>query len=124
MEELSCIRVLADHNQIRQCRERIAATSKEVEKLSKILNLSGNQVRLTMLLLLYEEEKLCVCDLSDILEMKVPAVSQHLRKLKDNEMVVSEKVGQTIFYSISSEHNELFKDYSRIIKQYKQVPAA
>ncbi|MDZ7694978.1 MAG: ArsR family transcriptional regulator [Balneolaceae bacterium] len=33
------------------------------------------------------EEHLCPCDLSDILDMSVPAVSQHLRKLKDGGLV-------------------------------------
>ncbi|MBK9939143.1 MAG: ArsR family transcriptional regulator, partial [Chitinophagaceae bacterium] len=35
-----------------------------------------------MIYLLEEEKELCPCDLSDILGMSIPAVSQHLRKLR------------------------------------------
>ena len=52
-------------------------------------------------MLLKEEERLCVCDLSEILEMKIPAVSQHLRKLKDANVVISEREGTVIFYYLS-----------------------
>ena len=54
-----------------------------------------------ILYLLREEGRLCVCDLSEILEMKIPAVSQHLRKLKDAELVYPEREGATIYYHIS-----------------------
>jgi len=47
---------------------------------------------------------MCPCDLSDVLEMTVPAVSQHLRKLKDGGLVTDKKVGQTIFYSVVPEN--------------------
>ncbi|MEB2779582.1 ArsR family transcriptional regulator [Algoriphagus sp. C2-6-M1] len=39
------------------------------------------------------EKQLCPCDLSDILDMTTPAVSQHLRKLKDGR-VEGKRVGQ------------------------------
>lgn len=59
--------------------------------LSNILSLAGNNVRLKILFLLSQEQALCVCDLSDILEMKVSAISQHLRKLKDRNIVITQR---------------------------------
>ncbi len=50
---------------------------------------------------------MCPCDLSDVLEMTVPAVSQHLRKLKDGGLVTDKKVGQTIFYSVIPEKTRI-----------------
>ena len=47
--------------------------------------------------------QMCPCDLSDVLGMNVSPISQHLRKLKDAEMVIDRKVGQTIFYSLNEE---------------------
>jgi len=76
-----CIRVFADQEQINRCKELTHEVSPSVKLLS--MDLAGNEVRLNILYLLYNEGHLCVCDLSDILEMKSPAVSQHLRKLKD-----------------------------------------
>ncbi|MFT4831769.1 MAG: DNA-binding transcriptional ArsR family regulator [Psychroserpens sp.] len=44
-----------------------------------------------------------MCDLSDIFEMKVSAISQHLRKLKDRNIIYSQKEAQTTFYSIKKD---------------------
>jgi len=107
MEKQSCIRVLADINQIRECKEDVVRIEDQVKTLAKVLDLAGNEVRLNILFLLYKEGEMCPCDLSDVLEMKVPAISQHLRKLKDADLVIDNKIGQTIFYSIVPEEAEI-----------------
>lgn len=71
--------------------------------------MAGNEVRLKILYLLEEEGELCPCDLSDILGMSIPAVSQHLRKLKDANVVQTRKEGQTIFYSLKGEHLSIIR---------------
>jgi len=101
-----CLRVLADPVQIQTCKETIDNIQNTITYVSQIFNLAGNEVRLKILFLLYKEEQMCPCDLSDVLDMTVPAVSQHLRKLKDARMVVDKKVGQSIFYSIKTENTE------------------
>ena len=95
-----CIRVLADANQIKQCREEIKEINTSISQFSKVLNLAGNEVRLKILYLLHKEGEMCPCDLSDVLNMTVPAISQHLRKMKDGGIVIDKKVGQTVFYSV------------------------
>lgn len=96
----TCIRVLADVNQINACKEDMQRVAPEIEKIAKVLNLAGNEVRLSILFLIYNEGEMCPCDLSDVLDMSVPAVSQHLRKMKDGGLVKDNKVGQTIFYRL------------------------
>lgn len=100
MKEERCIRILADVSQIEQCRRDIIRIDETVNRLSRALNLAGNAVRMKILFLLHKEGEMCPCDLSDVLRMKVPAISQHLRKMKDAGLVISKKVGQTIFYSV------------------------
>ena len=85
MIKQTCIRQFADHQQIKKCKERIKTANKSFAQLSNILALTGNEVRLTILYLLEEEKELCPCDLADILGMSIPAISQHLRKLKDGK---------------------------------------
>ena len=41
--------------------------------------------------------------------MSIPAVSQHLRKLKDANIIQPRREGQTIFYSMKEEHLEVIK---------------
>ena len=91
MEKNVCIRALGDINQINGCKSKIEVKGERISKLSKVLGLAGNEVRLKILYLMYEEKELCVCDLSDILGMNVSAISQHLRKLKDGNSRIKNK---------------------------------
>jgi DNA-binding transcriptional ArsR family regulator len=74
------------------------------------LALVGNKVRLQILYLLDKEKELCPCDLADILEMSVPAVSQHIRKMKDSGIIKARREGQTLFYSILDDKYEILGD--------------
>ena len=103
MENHTCIRLEADAKQIMDCRSSIAALDDTMSFVAEVLNLAGNKVRLQILFLLQQEKRLCVCDLSDILEMNVSAISQHLRKLRDRDLIFATKEAQTIFYALSKE---------------------
>ena len=70
-----------------------------------------------MLYLLEEEGRLCPCDLSDILGMTIPAISQHLRKLKDRNIIEATREGQTIYYSLKEEHLKILKPFFKYINQ-------
>lgn len=123
MELNKCIRILADENQINQCKKDIAGIQGEVRQMAGLFSLAGNEVRLKILFLLYKEEEMCPCDISDVLDMKVPAISQHLRKLKDGGIIKDKKVGQTIFYSIVEEKTKailpLIAELASLAKQDK-----
>lgn len=106
MPKQECIREVADLNQINRCIESLDKVEGSIDRLVNILKLAANDVRLKILYLLSKEKQLCPCDLGDILDMSVPAVSQHLRKLKDGGLVETERDGQVIFYSL----NPMFKD--------------
>lgn len=121
MEDNSCIRKEADLNQIRRCQEQISNAEEAVEALTDKLSLVSNSVRLKILYVLQTEERLCVCDLSDILKMTIPAVSQHLRKLKDRDFVKSEKEGQTIFYSLRKDHQELLAPFFNLLNHQTEA---
>ncbi|MFY0654373.1 MAG: winged helix-turn-helix transcriptional regulator [Cyclobacteriaceae bacterium] len=96
----TCIRVLADPVQIKECKQAIQSLEEPLADVTRVFNLAGNAARLKILYLLSREGEMCPCDFSDILEISVGGVSQHLRKLKDGGLVQSKKVGQTVFYSI------------------------
>jgi len=115
MEDKNCIRIDANVEQISYCKLIINELNSSFHILSNILNLTGNTVRLKILYLLFKEKELCVCDLSDILEMKISAISQHLRKLKDRNIIQPNRKAQTIFYSLSQEYVQL------LIPFFKQV---
>lgn len=122
MEQTKCIRLFADETQINECKKKLKANTASLSQLSKVLELAANEVRLKILYLLEEEEQLCPCDLSDILGMSIPAVSQHLRKLKDGNIIESRRDGQTIYYSLKEEHLKVLKPFFKYINQQNLKP--
>lgn len=114
-ENQTCIRILADKNQINACKQKVNANANSFEQLSGLLALAGNEVRLKIMFLLEEENELCPCDLADILGMSIPAVSQHLRKMKDGNMIEARRAGQTIFYSLKPEQLQLLQPFFKYI---------
>ena len=117
----SCSRIFADKVQIDNCKETLQTNLKAFSQLGNLLALAGNEVRLKILFLLEEENELCPCDLSDILEMSIPAISQHLRKLKDGNIIEARRSGQTIFYSLKPEQLSLLRPFFKhIVNQTKK----
>ncbi|MBY0029227.1 winged helix-turn-helix transcriptional regulator [Priestia aryabhattai] len=76
----------------------------EMEKAAQILKLLGDKTRLSMMKLLQNNE-CCVCELVEIYKASQPAISQHLRKLRDIELVKERRKGQWIFYSLNKENS-------------------
>lgn len=119
MENNTCIRQQADIKQINRCKDRVSELNDSFYHLSNGLELAGNNVRLKILFLLYEEKRLCVCDISDILGMTISAISQHLKKLKDRKLILTDREAQTIFYSLSKEYAQLLKPFFNILDANK-----
>lgn len=120
MSSETCIRLFADHEQIMKCKDKVKTAQKSFVSLSNILALAGNEVRLKIVYLLEEEKEICPCDLADILGMTIPAVSQHLRKLKDGNIVETRKEGQTIYYSLTLDNLKILKPFFKHINLQTQ----
>ncbi len=105
--EITCTRNEADKKQISRCKETIGNSSCSLKAISKILSLAGSEVRLKILFLLNIEYELCPCDIADVLEMSVPAISQHIRKMKDVDLLTSRREGQTLYYSITPQRSAM-----------------
>lgn len=70
--------------------------------LVKVLKALADENRLRILNLLNHKE-LCVCEMENILGMTQSNVSRHLIKLKDAELIESEKQGQFVFHKVNPE---------------------
>lgn len=116
MEKHICIRLEADAKQIMDCRTSLQEFDDSLTSVSEVLNLAGNTVRLKILFLLQKEKRLCVCDLSDILKMNVSAISQHLRKLKDRDLIFATKEAQTIFYALNADKLFMLNPLLELVK--------
>lgn len=93
------------------------AVTTDMQRASQLLKLLGDPTRLTMMKLLQSHE-CCVCEFVEIFKMSQPAISQHLRKLRDIELVKEERRGKWVFYSINENH----EDYPFIQAILTQLP--
>jgi ArsR family transcriptional regulator len=59
--------------------------------------------RLQSLLLIQQEQELCVCELMVALDLSQPKISRHLALLRDAELLETEKRGQWVFYRLSAQ---------------------
>ncbi|MBY7141784.1 winged helix-turn-helix transcriptional regulator [Virgibacillus sp. NKC19-3] len=90
-------------------------TTVEIEKAASILKLLGDKTRLTTIKIL-DKHDCCVCELVEIFNASQPAISQHLRKLRDIGLIREERKGQWIFYSVNKT-NEFYPFVQQIIEQ-------
>ena len=77
-----------------------------IEKASRIFALLGEPNRMKIMLALLEGE-LCVYHLCEITGGSQSAISQHLRKLKDERIVKCRREANQILYSVADEHVSL-----------------
>lgn len=73
-----------------------------LDELSDLMEASGNSSRLKILALFHRYKEVCVCDIADVLELTVPAISQHLGKLKSHGLIQPRREAQTIYYSLTN----------------------
>lgn len=100
-----CYREASNKSEVEKAKSFIFDNHVEIESKSEKLALLSNSVRMKIVLLLKNFNKLCVCDLSEILEVNQSAISQHLRKLKDGGILNKSREGLTIYYFIDESNN-------------------
>jgi ArsR family transcriptional regulator, lead/cadmium/zinc/bismuth-responsive transcriptional repressor len=104
-----CIRKKIDYDLINQAQGLIKEQRNLLKTKSDIFSLVGNEIRLSIVYLLMNYEKLCVCDISNILSINQSSISQHLRKLKDGKLIDNARDGSTIFYFINEDNKLTIK---------------
>jgi len=78
--------------------------------LAEFFKLFSDKTRIGILWALSFSE-LCVCDLCMLLKMKQPAVSQHLKSLRQMRVVRTRRDGKVIYYNLDDEHIRTMLDF-------------
>jgi ArsR family transcriptional regulator len=71
--------------------------------LADFFRMLGDSTRIKILHALFITE-MCVCDLSEILQVSQSAVSHQLKTLRQADVVSYRKEGKVVFYSLKDEH--------------------
>lgn len=78
-----------------------------MKELITVFKLLSDETRLRIIFLLSQKE-LCVCQLSGVLQEAQPKISKNLSKLRDLDLVTSERREKYIFYSLNH-NNDMLK---------------
>ena len=71
-----------------------------MDKVVGVLKALGDEHRIAILKLLAEQE-MGVCEVMSRVKLSQPAISHHLKVLKQAELIRNEKQGKMIFYSLN-----------------------
>ncbi len=82
----------------------VVETVDAVDRGAELLKVLGSPVRLRVILALDEHGERCVHELTDLLEVNQPLVSQHLRVLRSANLLVGRRAGKEVRYSIADHH--------------------
>ena len=74
-----------------------------VYDLSDLFKVLSDSTRLKILWSM-ENGELCVCCISEVVNMSVSAVSHQLKTLKQANLIKSEKKGKNVYYSLNDDH--------------------
>jgi len=72
--------------------------------LSSIFRVLGDETRCKIVFALSQADRLCVCDIAQIVGLSLPAVSHHLRVLRELNIAHAAKEGKMVFYSLADDH--------------------
>lgn len=71
--------------------------------LAELFKVFGDSTRIKIICALFESE-MCVCDLSNLLNMSQSAISHQLRVLKAARLVKFKRDGKVVYYSLDDDH--------------------
>jgi ArsR family transcriptional regulator, arsenate/arsenite/antimonite-responsive transcriptional repressor len=73
------------------------------EDVTRLLTALGDQNRQAILMLLGEKKRLNVGEIASHFAISRPAISHHLKIMKDAHILVAEKQGQETYYMVDGE---------------------
>lgn len=100
IEVCSCTKI--NKQNIEYVKENMLS-EKTFMKLSELFKILGDYTRIKIIYSLSKKE-LCVCDISEVVQMSQSAISHQLRILKAARLVKFRREGKSVYYSLDDEH--------------------
>lgn len=99
---------VVNNNLVQKIKKNMLDEDKIID-LSELFKVFGDSTRMKIICALLQGE-LCVCDIANVTDMSVSAISHQLRILKQAKLVKYKKIGKIVYYSLDDEHvYEIFK---------------
>ncbi|MEI8269762.1 MAG: metalloregulator ArsR/SmtB family transcription factor [bacterium] len=88
-----------------------------MNELAKLMRTAGDESRLKILCVIFNEKKVCVSEIAKDLDLSIAIVSHHLQVMSKEGLVVSVREGKSICYQLPKE--PFIKDLKKFICKYK-----
>ena len=93
----------------------MAAFERKASQAAGLLKLLANENRLLILCRLAQAGEVSVNDLADAVGLSQSALSQHLAKMREEGLLATRRVAQTVFYRIAN------ADAARLLTHLKNI---
>lgn len=88
-----------------------------LNELAKLMRTTGDESRLKILCVIFNEDKVCVSDIAKTLNLSVAIVSHHLQVMSKDGLVTRVREGKRICYQLPKK--PFIKDLKKFICKYK-----
>jgi len=75
----------------------------EAERMAAAFKVLSDPARLRLLTMIAASDEVCVCNLTDAMDLTQPTISHHLKVLNDAGFVTREKRGTWAYYRLAPE---------------------
>lgn len=94
------------------------------EELIQILHAVGEPMRLQIIMLLCKHERLNVSEIASRFYVTRPAISHHLKVMRNAGVVFCEKTGQEIYYWLNKTHlTESLRKLADSLEEVQDTPS-
>ncbi|SPL69877.1 metalloregulator ArsR/SmtB family transcription factor [Acinetobacter stercoris] len=79
----------------------------------------SDQTRLDLLKIVLQKQKVCVCEFTEYLNLSQPKISRHLALLRNLSILLDQRQGQWVYYSIHPDLPVWAKDILKIVSEHR-----
>ncbi|MHA3048478.1 metalloregulator ArsR/SmtB family transcription factor [Acinetobacter sp. ANC 4641] len=84
----------------------------------------ADETRLNLVLLVAQHQELCVCDLTEKLQLSQPKISRHLALLRNFGILQDRRKGQWVYYRLHQQLPEWCNQILALLQQNSPLPSA
>ncbi|WP_216935555.1 MULTISPECIES: metalloregulator ArsR/SmtB family transcription factor [unclassified Acinetobacter] len=76
----------------------------------------SDPTRLDILKIILERQNVCVCEITEILQLSQPKISRHLALLRNLSILLDERKGQWVYYRLNPDLPEWVNSVLNVLK--------
>lgn len=90
----------------------------KLKKITKIIKAISDESRIRIINLLKSKKEVCVCEITEIINLSQPTISSHLKKLQEAGIITFRKDGLWVNYYLSEEMDTEIKELIDLIIRF------